>query len=179
MTMQASDTVIFNNQEFKLIDIEKDKSLISCADFSVPKNNFTYNSSCWRGYTATYSIENKKLYGIRHEMNWEDFKENSSKKLFLNFTGSIVIAQGDAFNTDFLNCYLDFNIAYELHFTNGIIDEINPLNNAIEEMRNIEKTTSYQSEKTEPYERLMIRENLSRKNLKYTYDESSYKWRER
>lgn len=181
MTVQAKDYVMFRNQEFVLIDVESGKQIICCADFVMPKPiEAVWSSACQRGYTANYTIRDGKLYGIRCECD-EDDNFVKSNELPLNFTGSCVIASGEAGGrwgrSDFLECYLDFDKAFELHFTNGNLDEERCLSEAIAEMREIETTAAYKSEDTEPIERSRIRKEIARKHLKYAYDRNSYKWR--
>lgn len=179
MTVQVNDDVTYKDKKYILIDVEKNKQIIVCANFIMPKKkSFVVNSGCWRGYKASYYIINQKLYGIRYE---SDFKNQiSSEKLAMNYTGSCIIAGGNEnlfLISDFLECYLDFDEAYELHFTNGLLDEEINLDNAITTFRKIESSIIYQSAQTTPYERASIRESFARKYLKYAYDLHSYKWR--
>lgn len=48
--------------------------------------------------------------------------------MFINFTGSCIIARttdrNSWLNSDFLECYVNFDEALELHFTDGMLDEV-------------------------------------------------------
>ena len=100
----------------------------------------------------------------------------------MNYTRSCIIALAENeekkfYNSDFLECYLDYDIALELHFTNGILDEIINLADAINEMRELEKTEEYKSENTQPFTRKSLRKEIAYKHLKYEYDYRNYKWK--
>lgn len=182
MTVQASDSVIYKKKKYTLIDIEKEKQIIDCAKFQMPNHSPAISSGCWRGYTAEYRIENDKLYGTRYERKSGTWEEISSKELFINYTGSCIIAMAEDekkkwYISDFLSCYLDYDIALELHFTNGTLDEVLDLGEAISELRALEATEEYRSERTQPNTRHKIREKIARKYLTYEYDCASYKWR--
>ena len=56
MTIQASDKVIYKKKKYTLIDVEKGKQIINCAEFKMPEHSFFMSSGCWRGYTAEYKI---------------------------------------------------------------------------------------------------------------------------
>ena len=181
MTIQASDKVIYKKKKYTLIDVEKGKQIINCAEFKMPEHAFFMSSGCLRGYTAEYIIEDEKLYGIKYETDWDEMKKIKSEKLFMNYTGSCIIALAENeekkfYNSDFLECYLDYDIALELHFTNGILDEIINLADAINEMRELEKTEEYKSENTQPFTRKSLRKEIAYKHLKYEYDYRNYKW---
>jgi len=182
MTMQAVDYVKIGKKLYKLIDIEKDKQIITCANFIMPEHNgsLTESTGCYRGYTANYYITKNKLYGIKYQEiyyeNLSDYKEIKSFKLFIPYTGSCIIANGNGCNSDFISSYIDYIEAFELYFENGILIEKFPLISAIEKMNVLNENDVYNNE-MEPYERAVLREYLAREPLKYKYDNSTYKWR--
>ena len=111
-------------------------------------------------------------------MKWKKIK---SEKLFINYTGSCIIALAENeekkfYNSDFLECYLGYDVALELHFTNGILDEVINLGDAIIEFRALEETEEYKSENTQPFTRKSLRKEIAYKHLKYEYDYRNYKW---
>ena len=185
MTVQASDYVLFENKPFTLIDIEKDKQIIDCAEFTfdteIDEEKIAQTTACWRGYTAEYSIENDILYGIKMINLFIDgeYLEVLSRKTKINFSGSCIIAfenDDDSWPlSDFLPCYLDFGEAYELYFENGHLVEKHNLASAIEKFIRIEDTKDYKS--LTPQERDAQLEKIAQEPLKYSYSDSSYKWR--
>ncbi|MBE5952321.1 MAG: hypothetical protein E7260_12200 [Lachnospiraceae bacterium] len=181
MTVQVSDSVKYKRKKYVLIDVEKGKQIIDCADFKMPEHLPCYNTSCWRGYTAEYVIRKDKLYGTRYEWDDEQRKEIESETLFLNFTGSCVIARTTKNNTwlnsDFLECYVRFDEAYELHFTDGVLDEVLDLHKAITEAKEFIESETYKDESTEPQVRANCLEEIAYMNLKYDYDYRTYRWR--
>ena len=177
MTMQASDSVFYEEKEFTLIDVEAGKQIIDYANFSLiqPLDEFSVSSACWRGYTAEYFIEDNKLYGIK-TLNPFEHKVNKSTKVCIPFTGSCIIACGSGWNSDFISSYVDYDEAYELYFDAGKLVEKLSLISAIDEMKELKDTDKYNNE-MEPYDRRQAIEVIARKPLKYHYDDNSYKWR--
>lgn len=178
MTVQVSDCIKYKRKKYVLIDVEKGKQMIDCADFKIPEHEPAFNTSCWRGYTAEYVIKNNKLYGTRYEWDAVQHKNLKSECLFLNFTGSCVIARtkenNSWLNSDFLECYLRFDEAYELHFTDGVLDEVLDLAKAITEAKEVEM---YDVESSLPHANRGLLEEIAFMNLKYEYDYRTYKWR--
>ncbi|MCR5599858.1 MAG: hypothetical protein K6G33_03815 [Ruminococcus sp.] len=172
MTMQSRDYFYFKGQKFTLIDVEKGKQIIDFGRFNIPKIKQGYCSSCWRGYTAVYSVEKKQLWGIKYNRESGDI-EDVSRKTPVFFTGSCIIAldnNRDLKNSDQLADFLSFEYAFELHFTRGILTEINDISKAIQEAKELENDNRDEYFKE--------RELLARKYLKYNYDEhKTYKWR--
>jgi hypothetical protein len=170
--MQSRDYLYFKGQRFTLIDVEKGKQIIDYGHFNIPKISGGFCSSCWRGYEAIYSVEKKQLWGIMIEHIFLD-DEKRSNKVPVYFTGSCIIAlddENEINNSDFLEAYLDYNYAYELHFTRGILNKINDISQAIQEAKEIDK-----SDQCDYFKK---RELLARKYLKYKYDQhNTYKWR--
>ena len=76
-----------------------------------------------------------KLFGIRFEWDSILHKDVKSDMQMMNFTGSCIIARTEGknswLNSDFLECYVNFDEAYELHFTEGTLDEVLDLGEAI------------------------------------------------
>lgn len=172
MTMQSRDYFYYKGQRFTLIDVEKGKQIIDYGRFNIPKVSRGFCSSCWRGYEAVYSVEKKQLWGIIKERIFLD-DEKYSNKVPVYFTGSCIIAlddENEMNNSDFLEAYLDYKCAYELHFTRGILNGINDISKAIQEAKELENANRDEYFKE--------RELLARKYLKYNYDEhKTYKWR--
>lgn len=172
MTMQTRDYFYFKGQKFTLIDVEKGKQIIDYGRFNIPKVDGGYCSHCWRGYKAVYSVEKKQLWGIKTNMVWID-DEVVSRKTPVFFTGSCIIAldnNRDLRNSDTLTDFLDFDSAYELHFTRGILNRINDISRAIHEAKKLDNTNR------DDY--FQKRKLLARKYLKYKYDEyKTYKAR--
>jgi hypothetical protein len=182
MTMQVADYINIGRKKYKLIDVEKNKQIITCADFNMPNHNekISVSTACWRGYMADYYIIKNILYGIKsQDIFFEDSKKDKrikSSRIIIPYTGSCIIAYGDAWNSDFLSSYVDYDEAFELYFKNGILKEKLTLISAIEKMKELSKTDEYEN-KMEPYERAKIREQIAREPLKYNYNRSTYKWR--
>ena len=67
MTMQAPDYMGYHGRNFKIIDTEKNHSLIDSAPFHIPQNDgdaWSWSTACQRGYTAEYIIrEDGSLWG--------------------------------------------------------------------------------------------------------------------
>ena len=55
-TVQASDSFSFKRKKYVLVDVEKGKQIIDCADFQMPEHTFSMCSACWRGYMARNQI---------------------------------------------------------------------------------------------------------------------------
>lgn len=172
MTMQSRDYFYFKGQKYTLIDVEKGKQIIDYGRFGIPKVDGGTCSSCWRGYKAVYSVEKKQLWGIKYNCCSGDV-ESVSPKVPIYFTGSCIIAldnNRDLRNSDELTDFLNFDSAYELHFTRGILNRINDISEAICEAKKLDKTNR------DAY--INKRKMLSRKYLHYKYDEhKTYKSR--
>ena len=80
-------------------------------------------------------------------------------------------------NSDFLECYVRFDEAYELHFTDGILDEVLDLAKAITEAKDFIDSDIYNEESTESYAERKCLEEIAFMNLKYEYDYRTYRWR--
>ena len=183
MTVQASDSFIFKRKKYVLIDVEIGKQIIDCADFHMPEHNPSCCPACWRGYTADYKVRGDKLFGIRFEWDSILHKDVKSDMQMMNFTGSCIIARTEGknswLNSDFLECYVNFDEAYELHFTEGTLDEVLDLGEAIVKAKEFKASEIYLSETTEPYVRGQHLEEIARMHLKYKYDYRTYRWRSR
>ena len=44
MTIQARDRVIYKKKKYTLIDVEKGKQIINCAEFKMPEHSFFMSS---------------------------------------------------------------------------------------------------------------------------------------
>lgn len=189
MTMQADDFVIYNKKQYTLIDVEKGKSMIDEIPCMASSEDIVVSTACWRGYTAEYYIVGDCLYGKRQEdsprLTRRGFRNRklSSGKKRLHYSGSCIVAYADnGFrNSDFLECYLHYDEALELHFTEGILDEVRNLNKAVEEFQIgwEDGTVERDADGIITRKGMETREYLTRRDLKYQYDVSTYKWRER
>jgi hypothetical protein len=81
MTMQVPDIVIYENKNYLLIDIVKDKQLINPDQFQINEAMGINSTSCWRGYEAEYSIIDNLIYLTRL----------NDEKVKIDFTGGIII----------------------------------------------------------------------------------------
>jgi len=177
MTKQADDYMHLGRKRYTLIDIEKDKQIIDCAEFVMPYPSddeicFSICSACWRGYTADYYIVRNTLYGAREEVIYGGGKDKviKSPRTFIPFTGSCVIARGGDhyfWHSDFLDGYAYYDEAFELYFKDGILKEKLSLADAIEKVKAI----------TESGKENANLSSIILGALKYQYGESTYKWR--
>ena len=174
MTKQCSDYMWYNNEKFVLIDCEKDKDIINSADFGL--KNFSGMTCCYRGYTAEYFIENNFLYGKKTAEYYTEITDSgiklnfrTSPKMRMNYTGSAIIAINDKSKyimSDFFDCFLFFDRAYELYFIDGELCELTDLSPAIQEYKELEDELKYKFEKTR---------EIAVKYLQYEYG-INYKW---
>ena len=199
MTVQEAEYMHIDRKKYVLIDIERRKQIIDCAVFVMPEppegySNEMLSTSCKRGYTADYFVENDILYGVKKEeiyfiddTNYQmENKENKSPKTMIPFTGSCIIAYGGGWNSDFLEAYLHYDEALELYFEQGLLKEKHSLNSAIEKARAFRESDEYRK-MTENFRTgdrsvaLKIKEStierFTREPLKYEYGERTYKWR--
>ena len=181
--MQAVDYVSIGRKKYILIDVEKGKQIITCADFPMPEHfgEISHSTACWRGYTADYYIIRNILHGIKRQEicfdGTERIKGIKSLRTIIPYTGSCIIAYGDAWNSDFLESFIDYDEAFELYFENGVLREKLTLKSAIEKFKDFEKSNEYDS-KMEPCERADMSEQIAWEALKYKYDKHhTYKWR--
>ena len=187
MTMQASDSVRYKKKVYTLVDCTS--NLIATADFGIMGSDVTC-TACYRGYTAEYSVKKNVLYGVKHINGFLrlEGEELESDWLKMNFTGSILIAKpGERyFNSDFIDSYLFADIAYELRFEDGVLQEEISLSEAIKEWKEMEvqidkenaekvKQGIYEDEYEGYRRKADIREEFARKHLKYKY--CDYKWK--
>ena|GEM_PF-5250170 len=100
-----------------------------------------------------------------------------SEKTPIKYTGSCIIAgQGGGWNTDFIECYLYYNEAYELYYSDGLLVETRSLKSAINKFRN-EENANINKDEVDPSQRSQLREDIAHSPLKYAYECSTYKWR--
>lgn len=186
MTIQAPDYVRYNNKKYTLIDIEKGKNMIGEISELTSLDECIVSTACWRGYTADYFIEDGRLYAVRSERTWEDPEiiKVSSEKTRLHYTGSCIIAydsEDDFMISDFLCCYLNYEEALELHFTNGVLDEVRDLSYAVREFHDGWENGGIErdSKGIITGKGIETREHLTCRDLKYQYDENTYRWQRR
>jgi hypothetical protein len=126
MTTQISDVLIYNKE----INYIKDTPLQSYLDnIELPYNLVPPDSTLWRGYTAKWAIDNKKLFLIEWQGYILDFQKVNINYLFPGedfvfanwFSGQIKVPLGD------LICYPDggYESVFEgemfLIFENGVL----------------------------------------------------------
>lgn len=172
MTMQMCDFVWYKGRRFVLIDCEKDKSIIGSADFNL-SGRFT-NTACHRGYTAEYYIDDNFLFGEKTVEKYETTDGavkghfEVSEKMKLGYTGSAVIAANydNSFGcSDFIDCFLDYDLSFELYFANGELVEITDLFPIIQEWKSVIKDSGGKSY-SEIYKQ---RREFAKKHLHYEY----------
>ena len=164
MTIQVCDFVNYKNSRYVLIDCEKEKSVIDSAELDLKGK--ICDTSCHRGYTAEYFIEDNILYGIKTVGTYSD-EEKSSERTRMFYTGSIVI--GDGSFGDFLECCLGCSEAYELYFENGVLTEVNDLSEMLSAWKGQDKADDC-------LKQLEAERTFLKKYLKYEYGQN-YKWR--
>jgi len=187
MSVQSSDLLYIDEVKHVLIDVEKGKQIINAVVFAEPDIDGDWiitNTGCWRGYTAVYRVIDNTLHGIKsvqvpHSFNSDGYYD--SQLTMIPYTGSCIVARFNDekawSNSDFLECYLDYDEAYELYFENGALKERLLLSSAITEYRDFKNTDIYMNQ-LQPFDRGKLRDSLSRRDLKYEYDYKSYKWRD-
>ena len=179
MTMQSSDYVLYKKKKYELIDCSS--NLIETANFKIEKPN-CHSTACHRGYTADYFIIDGILYGEKSvtiydpniEISIEEaFKTTTSDRMKMNYTGSIVIAhyEDEFYISDFLDCYLLAQEAYELYFIDGKLQEEINLSNIIKEWNEKEEELGVD----DPLKNARRREKFAKEHLKYKY--CDYKWK--
>ena len=138
MTRQAKDTVLFRQREYVLYDTEDGKLIYDCfKTIGEPVDRYWGNgSTClWRQHLERYEIVDNQLWGqmiksiLSEKENRYDY-EYSELKL-LPYTGACVIGTQTS-PDDFLWAYILGKEAYELHFTEGKLDECIDLKEAID-----------------------------------------------
>lgn len=181
MTMQANDSFMFKRKKFVLIDVENGKQIIDSADFCMQEHKPVLCTSCRRGYVAEYVVKQGKLYGTKYEQDAITHKEKGSDTMLMNYTGSCVIARmarPDGWvNADFLSGYTRCDEAYELHFTNGVLDEEIDLAPVIAKTKELVEADVRQEDIEATFARWEQIGDIARTGLKYEYDVKSYKWR--
>jgi len=207
--MQASDYMYMDNKKYTLIDIEHGKQIITCANFELELDEDEHRrvlcSSCWRGYTAKYWVEDSKLFGEKTIEVWKEGNEDGSEvwnarsivspRVFIPYTGSCIIAYGDqnkfdwaeewkVLNSDFLDVFTITLEAYELYFEYGTLVEKLSLERAIVEAKDSLLPVREYIDGSEEYYKAVgknaaTRERIAHKYTKYEYSTSSYKWRDR
>ncbi|TVQ43112.1 MAG: hypothetical protein EA362_11945 [Saprospirales bacterium] len=130
MTAQVSDILIYENERHHL-QCEPLESYLK--ETELPHKLVPTNSACWRGYIATWAIDNKKLFLIKWEAHILDYVKVDIDYLFPGeefvfakwFTGKIKIPMGECVkyvHGGYLSVYEGQKI---LTFENGImIDEV-------------------------------------------------------
>ncbi|HJJ36841.1 MAG TPA: HIRAN domain-containing protein [Methanocorpusculum sp.] len=170
MTVQVPDYLTFKNRRFIVIDIEHGTR--PHAEFVVIRENEPRSTAERRGYLAKYRVADNRLYGR------QIFDTGASPETPIHYTGSMVIARtADGFwITDFLQCYLDADEAYELCFTDGILTETRNLADAIAEYAAIRKSEWWTSDLISPAERREVLDDFCRSHLTHAYGFGTYRW---
>ncbi|WP_252225804.1 hypothetical protein [Clostridium sp. ZBS2] len=143
MSMQSPNIILFNNKNYLILDIEENKKIIDIKQLEEAKVINEYKnqicvSSCWRGYIATYEVEDDKLFLKVIE---RDDSNIDNVDYELVFSGCVIIVEDDDsyFNTDFIQCLFEFNNAYELVFEAGKLNKKISLNEMIEQFNQQDK----------------------------------------
>lgn len=182
MTVQINDNLWYNGEKFVLIDCEKGKNIIDCANFEMEKTNI-HCTACRRGYFAEYFIgENNILYGRKliYRLTRKKIRLMVSPKLKINYTGSAVIAinkNGLGFS-ELLSFYLDYDRAFGLYFVGGELVEVTNLAPAIKEWQDFKKTKDLEQEtySEKCYKYYMgkpgYQDEFAQKHLKYRYNKT-------
>ena len=100
MTTQIKEILIYNNKELQMSTEPLDTYL---EEAKLPHKLVAIYSSCWRGYTSKWAIDNKKLFLIEWQGYILDYQEVGIDYLFPGeeivfakwFTGPIKIGMGD------------------------------------------------------------------------------------
>lgn len=156
-------------KKYTLIDVEKGKEINGRVKFVMPakvtKKNLAWSTACWRGYTMDYHVVQGKLYGVKKQEIWlekYDREEVGSPKVFIQFTGSCIVAR------DFIGQYpsiepqlLDFTEAFELYFEQGRLKEKLSISSVLEEAKVIAEG---------PEKDLYSAHQTVLKSLKYKYN---------
>lgn len=187
MTAQATDYVIFKGKEFDLIDTEKNTDLhLTVKSKENEKNinikfSYLHSTACYRGYVAQYSIRDSELFGCYFNNDLPDEGEDIEDKLVKsNYTGAIIIgrnySRGFPFNSDFIDSFIYAEEAYEIHFTDGKVDDVVDLKEVIESFEEGKDNYNKYIKVGENFN-FDAREEYVKSFLKYKYnDEKTYKW---
>lgn len=180
MTVQAADYIYYNDKEYTLIDMELGKDMAE--ELIDPSEKHVLSTACWRGYMAEYYIADNVLYGRTTTEEWQSVEDTESPKQRIHYTGSCVVAYNNEemlFISDFLECYLGSDEAYELHFSDGILDEVRDLGKTILEYKKgwLDGGIERDKDGIITAAGMKQRDLLTRRDLKYKYGESTYRWR--
>ena len=143
MTVQKKDHMSLDGDRFTLLCIERDKEIADHTKFIMPakvtKDNLRWSTGCYKGYTMEFYSIQKKLYAAKKQDIWcdDDIKEVESKRIFVPFTGSCVIARGGNYCSvsNRTMWYIEYNEAFELYFEKGVLKEKRSLASSIEKAK--------------------------------------------
>ena len=192
MTHQRKDTIVFNSEEFVLLDTEDDKLIYdSFKEINEPVEKyrlppFDVNTALHRGHNERYEIRDNQLWGqmIKRDLiidkpnkRWYETTEYS-ELLPIPYTGSCVIGER-SYSDDWLKGYLAGDRAYELHFTSGELDECRDLRYGIEFYKQIFLKSMFYIESDDLRElHLKYNDAIAFHYLKYKYHPThSMYWR--
>ena len=177
MTAQICDDFFYNNENYILIDHESMIAELAVFTMDFPKTVFDIilNTACTKGYQANYTVEEGKLFARVGKETSSSPNFIFSNKEPIPYTGGCIIARFmrspvAIYSRDSWSGYIDFEEAYELHFTNGQLDEERSLIEGILEAKKTENEPWYKSESTTPSMRWDLRHDIARKYLIYNYE---------
>lgn len=174
MTTQYTDSLRWNNTDYIISDCEQGKLIYDSFEFK-PEPTPGFNSALHRGHREQYEIRDSVLYGCSVIDNWKRVGDTWEHELLLTemhiirYTGACVICspQKRYSDMDYLCGYLRGVSAFELHFTEGKLDEWISLEKALDEYRLYEEKV----DKTNlPSTKYSCIEAIAFHWLKYKYD---------
>lgn len=190
MTHQYKDLIIYNQKELVLIDTEDGKLIYDLFNTVFKLEEFSdvcsFSSALHRGHQERYEIIGNQLWGQmierhfnleRDKKKWYETTESSDLRK-IPYTGSCVISK-NSYSDDWLSGYLKVDEAYELHFTEGILDEAIDLREAINFYNDCFINSKFYKDNDDQRSlHLKYDDAIAFHYLKYTYDpyDSMY-WR--
>ena len=139
MTMQATDWVLYNGDEYELLgDSTRELPMLKRYGFEPS----AWMTACWRGYIAKYEIVDNSLYlthliiqdrnklypeisGVEPEVGSEIIPEYSGIRESIPITGSIVIGRDEAYTVLFdFRAVHNYSVVFKLQLRDGMIYSI-------------------------------------------------------
>lgn len=181
MTMQISDTVLFDNEEYTLYDVENKSSIIKIDDLGLyPK---VISSVCWRGNILSFSVTDRILlsriivrtvdgkYPAINNVVAQKLDDHfgafvyNNVNLPLQYSGRMMVVQGKYdFYDDSLRLYFRrsrsvrtqyYSKVLELCFSDGILTYVNDLSEKNDKLKElIRKNSPLQTGRPSEKERL-------------------------
>lgn len=181
MTMQISDTVLFDNEEYILYDVENKSSIIKVDDLGLcPK---VISSACWRGNILSFSVTDRIFldriiirtvdgkYPAINNVVAQKLDDHSGAYVYNNvnlpfqYNGRMMIVQGKYdFYDDTLTLYFRrsrfvrtqyYSKVLELCFSDGMLTAVNDLSEKNDRLKElIRKNSPLQTGRPSEKERL-------------------------